>query len=363
MVEVSTIRTKLSDIRYNLLSSKVKEKLVVIESDDWGSLRVRDRKSYQSLLNSGFHVDQCPFNINDRLESASDIEGLVELLENHRGSDNKPAVITTNILSANPDFESIKTDKYENYHWKPFWQSYHEYNDCARSFDYLKAAQSKGVFYMQFHGMEHVHVNNWMAALRHNEAKAIAGFEFGMFSVSGGFNSTCKKEYLDAWGIYNTSDYDVLKERITIGLKLFNEVWGYDSQTVMAPCYIWSDQVENILFNNSVKGLQSGKAQLSVSDNGTYKGLRRYLGKKNRLGQRYLVRNVFFEPSVDLNIDVVDKALKSISNAFTFNAPAIINSHRLNYIGGINQENRTRGLNLLKNGQKSDLLHQANFLR
>ena len=59
------------------------------------------------------------------------------------------------------------------------------------------------------------------------------------------------------------------------------------------------------------------------------------------------MRNAFFEPSSDLNKDWIRSCLKDIDMAFKWKKPAIISSHRVNYIGGINQSNRTRGLRLL----------------
>jgi hypothetical protein len=77
--------------------------------------------------------------------------------------------------------------------------------------------------------------------------------------------------------------------------------------------------------------------------------LKKRLGETNRAGQLHLVRNVFFEPTLQRkgNTDPVDKALKAISTAFRMNKPAIICTHRLNYIGYIDPDNRDRNLKLL----------------
>ncbi len=45
------------------------------------------------------------------------------------------------------------------------------------------------------------------------------------------------------------------------------------------------------------------------------------------------------------NFDVVGECLKDISNAFFWNKPAIITTHRLNFIGALEPENRIRNLN------------------
>jgi hypothetical protein len=66
------------------------------------------------------------------------------------------------------------------------------------------------------------------------------------------------------------------------------------------------------------------------------------------LGQRYLIRNAFFEPSLDPQFDWVSDCLKRIKIAFHCKKPAIIGSHRLNYIGFIEESNRTKNLAQLK---------------
>jgi hypothetical protein len=72
---------------------------------------------------------------------------------------------------------------------------------------------------------------------------------------------------------------------------------------------------------------------------------RHYQGEKNAMGQYYLVRNCVFEPSqYPVHHDNVGECLKGIQNAFFWKKPAIITSHRLNFIGFIHPENRERNL-------------------
>ena len=61
-----------------------------------------------------------------------------------------------------------------------------------------------------------------------------------------------------------------------------------------------------------------------------------------------MVRNVHFEPSENPSVDYVSRSMKEISSAFFWKRPAIISSHRVNYIGAINEKNRTRGLTNLR---------------
>lgn len=73
-----------------------------------------------------------------------------------------------------------------------------------------------------------------------------------------------------------------------------------------------------------------------------------YLGETNSIGQIYLTRNIPFEPSKDKKYNWVSEALKRIEIAFKCGKPAVINTHRVNYIGYLELNNRTQNLYLLK---------------
>jgi hypothetical protein len=79
-----------------------------------------------------------------------------------------------------------------------------------------------------------------------------------------------------------------------------------------------------------------------------YKLTPHVFGEKNNFGISYNIRNCFLEPSQLPGKDWVDSCLAQIQNAFLWQKPAVICSHRINYIGFINKQNRERGLQDLK---------------
>ena len=89
-------------------------KIVVIESDDWGSIRMPSRSAYEKLLHSGVAVDRDPYSRYDCLASEDDLTALFEILGSHRGSDGRPAVFTANCVVANPDFDKIRAANFED---------------------------------------------------------------------------------------------------------------------------------------------------------------------------------------------------------------------------------------------------------
>jgi hypothetical protein len=78
-----------------------------------------------------------------------------------------------------------------------------------------------------------------------------------------------------------------------------------------------------------------------------YNPIRHYFGEVNKFGTHYSIRNAYLEPSQILNKDWVNSCMAQIRSAFLFNKPAVISTHRINYIGYINENNRKAGLKVL----------------
>lgn len=69
-----------------------------------------------------------------------------------------------------------------------------------------------------------------------------------------------------------------------------------------------------------------------------------YTGQRNGLGLTYTIRNAVFEPTSHPNVDIVAMYLKHIDIAFKWKKPAIVSTHRLNFIGSIDPANRSQNL-------------------
>ena len=73
-------------ITHNLLNIpgwRTKRKIVVIESDDWGSIRMPSKNVYENLLKAGFAVDKHPYEKYDSLATETDLNALFEVLLRH----------------------------------------------------------------------------------------------------------------------------------------------------------------------------------------------------------------------------------------------------------------------------------------
>jgi hypothetical protein len=132
-------------------------------------------------------------------------------------------------------------------------------------------------------------------------------------------------------------------------VNLFKDIWGFPSASIIAPCYTWSKNLEEVFKDNGIKYIQSSRAQKEpISIDRPFNIIRNYCGKKNQQGLIYLVRNVGFEQIESNDSDIVNAALKQIKTSFFWGRPAIVSTHRVNYIGSLQERNRYDNLKLLK---------------
>jgi hypothetical protein len=333
----------------NLPGYKTKRKIVVFESDDWGSIRMPSHKIYDELLKKDIHVDNLAFTKYDSLASEKDLTLLFEVLNSVRDKNGNPAIITANTIVANPDFEKIRLSGFQEYFYEPFTETLKRYPEHARSFELWKEGIEMRVFRPQFHGREHLNVTAWMKALREDKGKARLAFDYEMFDLSESDNVN-ENTFVEALDLQNKDELEFQKESIITGLKLFEELFGYNSKTFMAPCYIWSSELNKTLSEAGIKAFQGNWFQLDPLEGNERKFKKRfhYLGQKNSNQQIYLVRNAAFEPSVQPDFDWIGDIIGRMELLFRLGKPIIINTHRINFIGFIDSTNREKNLQLLK---------------
>jgi len=335
----------------NLPGYHTKRKILVLESDDWGAVRMPSKQVYQSLLKRGLHVDRDPFCRYDSLAAHQDLEALFNLLMAFKDKNGRNAVLTANAVMANPNFEKIQAFGYTKYFYEPFTETLKRNTSTQNSFELWKQGMEAGIFKPQFHGREHLYVKKWMDQLQEGDKLTHLSFKMGIYGLTSDVDSSIKVNYMGAFnsGLKNDiKNFDmILKE----GLDLFVQLLGYSSLSFIPTTYTWHPDIEDNLKENGVKYLQGMVHQrIPLDDDKTFKYKKNnFLGNKSKSGLIYVSRNVFFEPThFRDNFDVVNDALNAINIAFSCHKPAILSMHRLNVIGALDEANRNINLNLLK---------------
>ncbi len=337
-----SIRKNLS----NVIGWQTKRKIVVIESDDWGSIRTRSKKDYNSMISKGLHLENSIFTQNDCLESNTDLENLFDLLGKFKDSSGRHPVITPMCIMANPDFEMIKKSNFRQYHFENFVDTCSRYPDHDRVINLWQQGINERLFVPGFHGREHLRVSSWMRELQKGNKGLLKAFEHESFGVSK-YNGVEIPEYLGAFHLELPSDIFYLEKVIETGAKLFTANCGYKPTHFIAPNRESAKALDSTLSKVGVEYMTMAKLRYYPLGGERYKLDFNWLGKHNiELNQTCITRNCTFEPSFT-NIDYVDSCLKEVEIAFKWNKPAVISSHRVNYICSINPDNASLGLRAL----------------
>jgi hypothetical protein len=325
---------------------KTSEKLVIFESDDWGLVRTTSHKALEGLREIGVSVDKCHYMRNDSLESKEDFNQLFSVLKKHKDIIGNSPVFTFNTVVTNPNFQEIKKDNFLKYHYSPFYESYNP-STAKEIMESWRIGINEGLIYPQFHGREHVNIGRWLKDLQNGREDTLAAFDFGMFGISGHIVKEKRGTYLAVFDDIDGGD-EIIDEFIREGLKIFINTFGLSPKTFIAPNYIWNDSVERSSLINGIIAMQGSATQILPTKFGIKQGvIKNFLGKKSQTGIGYLIRNVVFEPASDRDKDWIKSTLIQINRAFKQKKPAIIDSHRVNYMGTLNSENRERNLRML----------------
>ena len=301
---------------------------------------------YESCLRAGYPVDKIAYERYDSLLSEEDLTALFEVLERYKDSKGNNPLITANALVANPDFKKIKEADFKEYHYELITDTFKRYPQHSNAFDLWKQGMANNLFKPQFHGREHLNVAMFMEALKKGDEHAHFGFQHEMPGCIPKGPEVKGNRYVEATKFRNRSEKDQLKQILSEGLGLFEELFGYRSVTYIPTNYTWNQDLNAAMYDGGVKafqGLHDMREQLS---DGRQCRVKHHMGKTNEIGQRYLIRNAVFEPSLfKMGIsDPVSNCLKQIDVAFKMKKPAIITAHRINFCGFIKGENRDKNL-------------------
>ncbi len=340
---------KLGHFLVNSLNWKTSKRIIVFESDDWGGISIPDINTYHTLLKNGIKVDSDPYTKLDNLASEEDLSKLFEVLLKHKDSSGQSSIFTTNTNVSNPDFQKIREHNFQHYFYEPFTRTLERYPHHGNAFQLWQEGISNKIFEPQFHGREHLNTELWLEQLRLGKHKDLmTAFQHDVFIVPKSSYPNEKWILNSAFYPNNLKEDQAMLEAIDSGIDLFTDIFKTSPHSFIATGYFWNKNIEKVLAKKGITSLQG----LPIQKQPDYKTQRikktlNYTGKRNQHDQIYLVRNAFFEPSLNPGKDVVSDCLNRIELSFKNKKPAIIGTHRLNYIGSLVPENRDKNLILL----------------
>jgi len=285
-------------------------KAVAFVSDDWGMYAwTPDMEAYKALEGCGFFTPVWSFGT---LETPRDMGRLFDVLLAHKGGDGRPVVFQPYYIGANPDYDAIEANGFT------------AYVDCALGFDIPPRWQrgdfigkalegwNQGIWQPEYHcRCHHFSGIRWVQKLKAGEKRARAAWEQVVY--------VCET-VSERLGEYEGMEPARLREFIEGGFEMFQRTFGYRPNVALT-----SDWVEG-----SVKAMAgSGIKAVELVGGGEKEGV---------AGTGALsvpTRNAQFEPLGNADSEVVgclDDTLAAIEALWADNQPAMVSSHRTNYV-------------------------------
>jgi len=296
------------------------EPVVVLESDDWG---LRRRAARAEVAAWGRPSDWA----DEQSETGPDLDRLAEVLARHQDPEGRAAVLTMNVIAANPDREAIEADAFARYHDLPVDQTMAADVRAA-----LRAGVEAGIFSLQLHGRSHMDTDQWLADLRADHPGARALFRAG---VDGGLSLSTDEgwryhtEFL-AWPDGRARSRADLTAWLAPAMDTIERLAGRRPRSAVAPHYVLTDEAQaawRALGIEYVEGAERG-----VRPGGRPDGVS-HLGKEGPHGMVHLTRTVRFDPRPQRQGHHGAQTAVSLRRCFDQGLPAVIDTHRINYTG------------------------------
>lgn len=333
----------------NSLGYRTKRKLIVFSVDDYGNLRLESATARKNMEAAGLKSNSI-FDKYDTLESRQDLEALFETLTSITDLNQNNAIFTPFAVPCNLNIDKIKSEGFIKFHNELLPETYAKLEDkypnlYQDTWSLYQEGISLNLLNPQFHGREHVNVNTIEKRLSNKDKELLIALRNNSCTSITTEENECP--YTIAFGFHNFKENILLAQIIEDGLSKFEEVFGYRATCFMPPSATISSIHHRILAQNGIKSIDTYAFKSHNYGEEIYKKELRWLGKKvDNLDMIFSVRNAVFEPL--LESIALEKCKKMIDAAFFMNKPAIVSSHRVNFVGSIDESVRTHSLSELK---------------
>ena len=344
------MRRSLINNLKNIPGWRTKRKLVVFSIDDYGNVRLASRNAREEMDREGLKVHS-RFDAYDTLETTQDLEMLFDVLTSVTDSNRKHAVFTPFAVPCNLDFERIEQEGHARYVYEKLPITYEKLAaiDTASYGSTWKLWQqgiAEEIFVPQFHGREHLNIKVFEEKLRAKDHELLTALKYRSYtSISSSGYPTIGTTA--AFEFDRFEENDTFEDIILDGLDAFESVFGFRAVHFNPPGGREHSVIHNAFRRGGIRYLDTPWLKMEHQGNGRFRRIFNYTGKSTPLGQIHIVRNAVFEPTDHRGMDWVTYTLKQIEAAFRWRRPAIISSHRVNFCGHVDPENRKAGLEAL----------------
>ena len=326
----------------NIPGWRINRKIIVIECDDWGGIRMPSFRAREDMINKGLNISNSRFDRFDTLADEDDLSMLFDVLASVKDSEGNPAVMTPMVVIANPDFERIKKNEFRTYYYEPFTETLIRNYPGKDVFGIWNEGINSGIFIPELHGRDHITVPIWMKKLCEGNRELLTAFEHGYVSLEISGVKQSASGFRAEFFFDNEDQKPILLNAISDSISVFHGIFGYRASIFVPANGIFHPDFDSALASGGIKFMNVYHKMPYPANGGGLK-FRRFISGQVGPGIIYYTRNCAFEPTEE-GYRGIEGTLSQIAAAFRWGKPAIISTHRVNFIGAIEPLNRENGL-------------------
>jgi hypothetical protein len=339
------MRNILNNNIKNIFGWKSKRKLLAFAVDDYGNIRLSGLKAFENLNAYGLNLAG-RFNKFDALDTKKDYDMLFDVLSSFKDIHNNPAIFTTYALPVNVDFKlTLGQSTYipEDLDYTYARLSQEDPNNFKGAFELLHQGIENKFLRPQFHGREHLNLMTFNMHLRDKNPILLKCLEQQSLAGIPNHNELPDVKFGEAFSLKSKAEIENHKAIIKDGLARFERVYGYKPISFTPPALKLHPDLYSYVESLGIRAIDKPRNQQVNLGDGRFQNRKNKLGIQNSQNHVTIVRNCMFEPNSE-DIDWVDFTFNQIKAAFLWGKPAIISSHRVNFCGLIEPNNRAKGL-------------------
>ncbi len=293
--------------------------LLLIQSDDWGRVGLRDQEGLEQLRSAGIQLGENAYDFYT-LETAQDVNALQDILECHRDSTGQAACLQMNFVQTNLDLPRMRSDNFSQIHLLPMSDGLPRGWNRPGLLQAYKDGISAGVFHPALHGTTHFCRR---AVERHMTDCGERGELLRNLWQGGTPYIYWRMPWIgyEYWDPESPGDHflstDEQSKLIGQTVGGFSKMFSALPHSACAPGYRANHDTFTAWARHGIKVAQNGPGTLAAP-------------RLKRDGLLHLYRTVEFEPAVDRQFSL-DICLEKAEECFVRGIPAIVSVHSINF--------------------------------
>ncbi|MEP6644908.1 MAG: hypothetical protein ABJA69_10435 [Acidobacteriaceae bacterium] len=292
--------------------------LVLLQSDDWGRVGLRDHEGLELLKAAGLDCGERPYDFYT-LEQAEDVTSLFELLLRHRDSNGRSACVGMNFITANVDFAAAEKCGFRAIRFRPLADGFPEGWVRPGLLEAYRRGIEDGVFYPALHGHSHF---CQAAVLRYLSDAGERGQLLRTLWRAG----TPYIHWRMPWVGYEYWDPELSREKrflssieqagsIRHSAEMFFRLFSHRPLSACAPGYRANRDTHKAWMQQGIQ----------VAQNGPQAGMHPHVDREGLLN---LYRTIDFEPGDSFSME---ECLRKADESIARGVPLIVSVHSINF--------------------------------